>query len=54
MPSLVTADLVQQWPDQKGLKNKLGSYPAMSLSKAREVFTRDSRRHGPKWGRALS
>jgi integrase len=33
--------MAQQWRDQKRLKKKLGSYPSMSLSKAREVFTRD-------------
>jgi integrase len=42
MPTRVTADwMAQQWRDQKRLKKKLGSYPSMSLSKAREVFTRD-------------
>ncbi|MGO4287673.1 tyrosine-type recombinase/integrase, partial [Bosea sp. TAB14] len=30
-----------QWRDQKRLKKKLGSYPAMSLAQAREVFKRD-------------
>jgi integrase len=33
--------MAQQWRDQKRLKKKLGSYPSMSLGKAREVFTRD-------------
>jgi len=42
MPTRVTADwMAQQWRDQRRLKKKLGSYPSMSLSKAREVFTRD-------------
>lgn len=42
MPTRVTADwMVQQWRDLKRLKKKLGSYPSMSLSKAREVFIRD-------------
>src|SRR5260370_24373341 len=33
--------MAQQWRDQRRLKKKPGSYPSMSLSKAREVFTRD-------------
>jgi integrase len=42
MPTRVTADwMAQQWRDQKRLKKKLGSYPSMPLSKAREVFNRD-------------
>src|SRR6266542_7102184 len=42
MPTRITADwMAQQWRDGKRLKKKLGSYPSMSLSKAREVFTRD-------------
>jgi integrase len=42
MPTRVTADwMAQQWRNQKRLKKKLGSYPSMSLSKAREVFARD-------------
>lgn len=42
MPTRVTADwMAQQWRDQKRLKKKLGSYPSMSLSRAREVFNRD-------------
>jgi integrase len=42
MPTRVTADwMAQQWRGQKRLKKKLGSYPSMSLSKAREVFARD-------------
>lgn len=42
MPTRVTADwMAQQWRDQKRIKKKLGSYPAMPLSKAREVYNRD-------------
>jgi integrase len=42
MPTRITADwMAQQWRAQKRLKKKLGSYPSMSLGKAREVFTRD-------------
>jgi len=42
MPTRVTADwMAQQWRDEKRLKKKLGSYPAMSLAEAREVFKRD-------------
>ena len=42
MPTRVTADwMAQQWRDKKRLKKKLGSYPSMSLGKAREVFARD-------------
>ncbi|MER8777939.1 tyrosine-type recombinase/integrase [Mesorhizobium sp. M0977] len=42
MPTRVTADwMAQQWRDQKRLKKKLGSYPSMPLSKARDVFSRD-------------
>ena len=42
MPNRITADwMAQQWRDGKRLKKKLGSYPSMSLSKAREIFTRD-------------
>jgi len=42
MPTRVTADwMAQQWRDQKRIKKKLGSYPAMPLGKAREVFNRD-------------
>ena len=42
MPTRITADwMAQQWRDGKRLKKKLGSYPSMSISKAREVFTRD-------------
>ncbi|MGX8013707.1 tyrosine-type recombinase/integrase [Mesorhizobium sp. ORM8.1] len=42
MPTRITADwMAQQWRDQKRLKKKLGSYPSMSLSQAREIFRRD-------------
>jgi integrase len=42
MPTRVTADwMAQQWRAHKRIKKKIGSYPSMSLSKAREVFTRD-------------
>lgn len=42
MPTRVTADwMAQQWRDEKRIKKKLGSYPSMPLSKAREVFNRD-------------
>ncbi|MBV5266031.1 tyrosine-type recombinase/integrase [Pinisolibacter aquiterrae] len=42
MPTRVTADwMAQQWRDDRRLKKKLGSYPSMTLSKAREVFNRD-------------
>lgn len=42
MPTRVTADwMAQQWRDQKRIKKKLGSYPAMTLKQAREVYDRD-------------
>lgn len=42
MPTRVTADwMAQQWRDEKRLKKKLGSYPSMPLSKAREILNRD-------------
>lgn len=42
MPTRVTADwMAQQWREEKRLKKKLGSYPSMPLSKAREIFNRD-------------
>ncbi len=42
MPTRVTADwMAQQWRDKKRFKKKLGSYPAMTLAQAREVFNRD-------------
>ena len=42
MPTRVTADwMAQQWRDREADQKKLGSYPSMSLSTAREVFNRD-------------
>ena len=42
MSKRVTADwMAQQWRDGKRTKRKLGAYPSMSLSEAREVFKRD-------------
>lgn len=42
MPSRVTAEwMAQQWRDGRRTKSKIGSYPAMSLSDAREIFKRD-------------
>jgi hypothetical protein len=42
MPTRVTADwMAQQWRDGKRAKKKVGAYPSMSLSQAREVFQRD-------------
>ena len=42
MPSRVTAEwMAQQWRDGRRTKSKIGSYPAMSLSEAREIFKRD-------------
>jgi hypothetical protein len=42
MPTRVTAEwMAQQWRDGKRLKKKLGNYPSMSLTQAREVFGRD-------------
>jgi integrase len=42
MPTRVTAEwMAQQWRDGKRTKSKIGSYPAMTLSEAREVFKRD-------------
>jgi hypothetical protein len=42
MPTRVTAMwMAQQWRDGRRTKTKLGSYPAMSLSQAREIFDRD-------------
>jgi hypothetical protein len=41
-PTRVTADwMAQQWRDGKRAKKKVGAYPSMSLSLAREVFQRD-------------
>lgn len=42
MPTRVTAEwMAQQWRDGKRTKAKIGSYPAMSLAEAREIFHRD-------------
>src|SRR5580704_14166125 len=42
MPTRVTAEwMAQQWRDGRRTKHKIGSYPAMPLSEAREVFKRD-------------
>lgn len=42
MPTRVTATwMAQQWRDGRRTKTTLGSYPAMSLSEAREIFDRD-------------
>ncbi len=41
MPTRVTADwMAQQWRDNKRIKKKLGSYPAMSLALARDFPAR--------------
>lgn len=41
-PTRVTSDwMAQQWRDGKRVKKKLGAYPSMSLSEAREIFARD-------------
>ena len=42
MPTRVTAEwMAQQWREGRRTKAKLGSYPALSLAQAREVFRRD-------------
>jgi integrase len=42
MPTRVTAEwMAQQWRNGRRAKSKIGSYPAMSLSDAREIFKRD-------------
>src|SRR5438552_3753212 len=42
MPTRVVAEwMAQQWRDGKRAKSKIGSYPAMPLADAREVFKRD-------------
>ena len=42
MPTRVTAEwMAQQWRDGRRTKSKIGSYPALSLSEAREIFKRD-------------
>ena len=42
MPTRVTAEwMAQQWRGGRRTKHKIGSYPAMSLSDARDIFKRD-------------
>jgi hypothetical protein len=42
MPARVTAEwIAQQWRAGRRTKSKIGSYPALSLSGARELFKRD-------------
>ena len=42
MPTRVTSEwMAQQWREGRRTKAKLGSYPALSLAHAREVFRRD-------------
>ena len=42
MPTRITAEwMAQQWREGRRTKSKIGSYPAMSLSEARELFKRD-------------
>jgi integrase len=42
MPTRVTAEwMAQQWRDGRRTKAKIGDYPAMPLTEAREVFRRD-------------
>src|ERR1700719_2662257 len=42
MPARVTAEwMAQQWRDGHRVKSKIGSYPAMPLAQAREIFRRD-------------
>lgn len=42
MPARVTAEwMAQQWRGGKRTKSKIGSYPALSLAEAREIFGRD-------------
>jgi integrase len=42
MPKRVTAEwMAQQWRDGRRTKRKIGAYPAMSLSEARQLFERD-------------
>jgi hypothetical protein len=42
LPTRVTAEwMAQQWRDGRRTKSKIGAYPAMSLSDAREIFKRD-------------
>jgi integrase len=42
MPARVTAEwMAQQWRGGRRTKSKIGSYPVLSLSEAREIFKRD-------------
>src|SRR4051794_16930967 len=42
MPTRVTAEwMAQQWRDGKRSKAKIGTFPSMPLSQARETFKRD-------------
>jgi len=42
MPTRVTVEwMAQQWRDGRRTKSKIGTYPAISLSEAREIFRRD-------------
>ena len=42
MPTRVTSFwMAQQWRDGKRIKSKIGAYPSMSLTEAREIFKRD-------------
>jgi hypothetical protein len=42
MPTRVTAEwMAQQWRSGRRTKSKIGSYPALPLSAAREIFRRD-------------
>jgi integrase len=42
MPTRVTAEwMAQQWRDGRRTKSKIGDYPAMALTEARETFRRD-------------
>lgn len=42
MPTRVTAEwMAQQWRAGRRTKSKIGSYPAVSLAEAREIFKRD-------------
>jgi len=42
MPTRVTAEwMAQQWRGGKRTKSKIGDYPAMALTEAREIFRRD-------------
>jgi integrase len=42
MPTRVTSEwMVQQWRNGKRTKSKIGTYPTLTLSEAREIFKRD-------------